>query len=73
MAYFWSNLKEYARVATPLFLGVAIGFFVATHAQRKINQEQQRECRASDHRRLVSLETAVGRADYCIPLHYLAK
>jgi hypothetical protein len=73
MTYFWQNLKDYARVATPLFLGVAIGFFVATHAQRRINHEQQRECRVSDYRRLITIQTAVGKADYCIPLHYLAR
>jgi hypothetical protein len=73
MTYFWQNLKDYAHVATPLFLGVAIGFFVATHAQRRINQEQQRECQVSDYRRLITIQTAVGKADYCIPLHYLAR
>jgi hypothetical protein len=73
MTYFWQNLKDYARVATPLFLGVAIGFFVATHAQRRVNQEQQRECQTANHRRLITLQTAIGKADYCIPLSYLAQ
>jgi hypothetical protein len=73
MTYFLQNLKAYVRVSVPIFLGVGIGFFMAIHAQRKMSEAQRVECQTSNYRRLITLQTTVGEADYCIPLQYLAR
>ena len=70
--YLLRNLEVLAKVGFPVITGVCIGFFVANHAQQRMNQAQRTECASANYRRVVSIQTVVGTAEYCIPITYLA-
>ena len=73
MSYFIRNVKTYAKAALPLMLGVGLGFCAAFQAQDQANREQIEECRGVNNRRVVTLQTVVGAANYCLSLYYLAR
>lgn len=70
--YFAETTAALVHVAIPVITGVWLGFFVATQMQERLNQSQRTECANSDYRRVVSLQTVLGTAEYCLPIKYLA-
>ena len=69
---FLRTIKELTPAFLSIFLGTAIGFVAAIAMQKEYNKIQIAECKVTNTRRLVTLNTAVGTAYYCIPIVYLA-
>ena len=69
---FLRRIKEVTPAFLSISLGTAIGFVVAIAMQKEYNKIQIAECKITNTRRLVTLNTAVGTAYYCIPIVYLA-
>jgi hypothetical protein len=69
---FLRKIKEVTPAFLSISLGTAIGFVVAIAMQKEYNKIQIAECKVTNTRRLVTLNTAVGTAYYCIPIVYLA-
>lgn len=64
-------------VGIPTFLniclGTAIGFIAVITTQKEYNRIEIAECKVTNTRRLVTLNTAVGTVYYCMPIVYLAE
>jgi hypothetical protein len=69
---FLRRIKEVTPAFLSISLGTAIGFVVAIAMQKEYNKIQIAECTVTNTRRLVTLNTAIGTAYYCIPIVYLA-
>jgi hypothetical protein len=69
---FLHRIKEVTPAFLSISLGTAIGFVSAIALQKEYNKIQIAECKVTNTRRLVTLNTAVGIAHYCIPIVYLA-
>jgi len=69
---FLRTIKEVTPAFLSICLGTAIGFIAAITLQKEYNKIQIAECKVTNTRRLVTLNTAIGIAHYCIPIVYLA-